>query len=68
MDAFTADWHDAYGLLGLENRVRQLLEMIENMRLQVNAGFRKYIHEKIQVMIDGFISEVIEEATVLSIR
>jgi hypothetical protein len=32
MKDFTEDWHDAQGLLGLENRMRQLLEMIEDIR------------------------------------
>ena len=45
IDAFTADWHDARGLLGLENRARQLLEMIEDIRMAAGSDSHHYALE-----------------------
>jgi hypothetical protein len=33
MAAFTTDWSDAHNLLGVENKARQLLELIEDIRM-----------------------------------
>jgi hypothetical protein len=49
MAAFSADWHDAHGLLGLENRVRQLLEMIEDVRMAAGSDAH---HHALEVYAD----------------
>lgn len=37
MEAFTSDWNDAHNLLGMENRARQLLELIEDIRMAAGS-------------------------------
>jgi hypothetical protein len=32
-----ADWHDAHNLLGVENKARQLLELIEGIRMAAGS-------------------------------
>jgi hypothetical protein len=37
MAAFTTDWNDAHNLLGVENKARQLLELIEDIRMAAGS-------------------------------
>jgi hypothetical protein len=37
VDAFTADWDDAHNLLGMETKARQLLELIEDIRMTAGS-------------------------------
>jgi hypothetical protein len=45
MAAFTADYQDAHGLLGLENKARQLLEMIADIRMAAGSDAAHYALE-----------------------
>ena len=37
MAAFTADWNDTHNLQGVENKARQLLELIEDIRMAAGS-------------------------------
>jgi hypothetical protein len=49
MDAFTTDWNDARSLLGVENKVRQLLELIEDIRMTAGSDSA---HHALEVYAD----------------
>ncbi|MDR0683527.1 MAG: hypothetical protein LBF83_00130 [Spirochaetaceae bacterium] len=49
MAAFSADWNDTHNLLGVENKARQLLELIEDIRMTAGSDSA---HHALEVYAD----------------
>jgi hypothetical protein len=49
MAAFSADWNDAHNLLGMENKARQFLELIEDIRMAAGSDCA---HHALEVYAD----------------
>jgi hypothetical protein len=49
MAAFTVDWNDAHNLLGVETKARQLLELIEDIRMAAGSDSA---HHALEVYAD----------------
>jgi hypothetical protein len=49
MTAFTVDWNDTHNLLGLENKARQLFELIEDIRMAAGSDAA---HHALEVYAD----------------
>jgi hypothetical protein len=60
MECFTTDWNDAHNLLGVENKARQLLELIEDIRMTAGSDSAHHaleIYADFKVAVDRHIPE-----------